>query len=136
MPLAIHPNPNPSLGSRLKRRMFRLSPEEASFSRRGFPAIDSPSRPYLESVVHTFIEGYNLALGEEDMVQLADLLDSAFSPAFVGFAYEGAGLYFAMADLLLPGSGSRLNTFTHSAARPHDSIVTVGAGFAIARVPF
>jgi hypothetical protein len=87
-------------------------------------------------VVHTFIEGYNLALGEEDMVQLADRLDTAFSPAFVGFAYEGAGLYFAMADLLLPGSGSRLNTFTHSAARPNDFIVTVGAGFAIARVPF
>jgi hypothetical protein len=87
-------------------------------------------------VVVSFIEGYNLALRAADMTALAGQLDSAFAPAFVGFAYEGAGLYFAMADLLVPGSRSRLDEFTHSSARPHDFIVTVGAGFAVARVPF
>lgn len=136
MPLAIQATRVPSLRSQLKTRLLSLSREEGSFTRRGFPATDSPSRPHLESVVQTFIEGYNLALGAEDMTQLAELLDGSFSPAFAGFAYEGAGLYYALADLMAPGSSSRLNTFTHSAARRHDFIVTVGAGFAIARVPF
>jgi hypothetical protein len=63
-------------------------------------------------------------------------LDSSFSPAFVGFAYEGAGLYFGLIDLLIPRSESRLDAFTHTAGRRQDFIAAVGAGVAIARVPF
>src|SRR3954452_12143856 len=128
MPLAKQVNSNSSLTSRLKSALLGLSPKEASFSRRGFPGCSSSSRQHLESVVQTFIEGYNLALIENDMVRLPDRLDSSFSSVFVGFAYEGAGLYFAMADLLVPGSRSRLNEFTHSSAQRHDFIATVGAG--------
>jgi hypothetical protein len=68
-------------------------------------------------------------------VQLTSRLDSSFSPAFVGFAYEGAGLYFGLSDLLIPRSESRLSEFTRSAAQRHDFITMVGAGFAIARAP-
>src|SRR4030095_12570112 len=35
-----------------------------------------------------------------------------------------------------PRSKSRLSTFTHSVAQDHDYITSVGAGFAIARMPF
>jgi enediyne biosynthesis protein E3 len=135
MPSAEPIKQNLSLLSRLKGRLFGLSPKEASFSRRGFPGRNSSSRAYLESVIHAFIEGYNLALGEGDMFQLARRLDSSFSPAFVGFAYEGAGLYFGLTDLLIPRSESSLAAFTRSAARRHDFIIMVGAGFAIARAP-
>jgi Protein of unknown function (DUF1702) len=120
---------------RLKSRLLGLSPSEASFSRRGFPGCNSPSRGHLEKVIETFIAGYNLSLGEAQMSRLAQRLDSSFSPEFVGFAYEGAGLYFGLIDLLLPRSESRLASFTRAAAQPFDFITMVGAGFAVARVP-
>lgn len=131
-----HENLNRSLFGRVKGRLLKLSPKEASFARRGFPGSASQSRAHLESVIHTFIEGYNMSVDEADAVRLARRLDSSFSPAFVGFAYEGAGLYFSLLDLMLPRSQSRLNAFTHSAGERHDFIVSVGAGFAVARVPF
>ena len=62
MALAIPMNRNLSLLGRLKSRVLGLSPKEASFSRRGFPGCSSNSRDYLESVIHAFIEGYNLAV--------------------------------------------------------------------------
>jgi hypothetical protein len=135
MSLAIHTNGNLSRFNRLKGRLLGLSPKEASFSRRAFPGCGSGSREHLESVIRTFIEGYNLAVRESDPVRLAQRLDSTFAPAFVGFAYEGVGLYFGLVDLLLPRSGSRLDAFTHSAGERHDFIISVGAGFAVARVP-
>ena len=125
---------SPLLG-RLKRRALGLSPSEASFSRRGFPGAGSPSRGHLESVIQTFIAGYNLALGEAQISRIAERLDASFAPAFVGFAYEGAGLYLGLADLFVPRSESRLAAFTRSAAQRHDFITMVGAGFAIARAP-
>jgi len=137
MAAATHVTSNLSLPlSQLKKRLLGLSPNEASFSRRGFPGWRSGSRSHLESVIHTFIEGYNLALGEADMVQLASRMDAAFSPAFVGFAYEGAGLYFGLSDLFVGRSESRLAAFTRSTGQQHDFITMVGAGFAIARAPF
>jgi hypothetical protein len=135
MQQVAHENLNVSLFSRVKSRLLKLSPKEASFSRREFPGCNSSSREHLESVILTFIEGYNLSVDEPDPVRLAAHLDASFSPAFVGFAYEGAGLYFSLIDLMLPGSKSRLNAFTHSAGERHDFIASVGAGFAIARVP-
>ena len=121
---------------RLTNRLFRLSPDEASFARRGFPGCNSASRQHLERVLQTFIEGYNLALAASDMTQLASRLDSSFSGSFLGFGYEGAGLFFALSDLILPQPTSRLAAFTRQIAPQHDFITMVGAGFAIARVPF
>jgi hypothetical protein len=125
-----------SLLGRLKSRLLNLSAKEASFARRGFPGCGSSSRGHLERVLQTFIEGYNLAVGTADIVQLAHRLDASYSPAFVGFAYEGVGLYFGLADLLIPRSASRLRAFTRSVGQHHDFITSVGAGFAIARTPF
>src|SRR6185369_11247246 len=109
-----------SLKSRLKRRLLELSPQEVSFSRLGFPGSSSPNRAHLEKVIQTFVEGYNTAVGGGDRKQLAQRLDASFSPAFVGFAYEGAGFYFALADLLIPRFESRLAGFVRSAASRHD----------------
>jgi enediyne biosynthesis protein E3 len=136
MSAAVTANSELSLFTRLKSRLLDLSPREASFARRGFPGVNSPSRAHLEQVIETFIEGYNLSVTERDMVQLTKRLDASFSPAFVGFAYEGTGLYFALADLFFPRAESRLATFTRTVARPFDFITMVGAGFAVARVPF
>ena len=122
LPEALHENRKVSLLGGVKGRLLKLSPKEASFAGRGFPGSASESREHLESVIRTFIEGYNMAVDDADAVRLAHRLDSSFSPAFVGFAYEGAGLYFSLLDLMLPRSKSRLNAFTHSAGARHDFI--------------
>ena len=136
MSLEMRNSPNSSLKTRLKSRLLELSPQEVSFSRLGFPGSSSPSRAHLEKIIQTFVEGYNAAVAVGDMNRLAQRLDSSFSPAFVGFAYEGAGFYFGLVDLLLPRFESQLAAFARSAASRHDFITLVGGGFAIARVPF
>jgi hypothetical protein len=123
-----------SLLSRVKTGVLSLPRKEASFSRRRFPGIDSPSRPHLEAVLNAFIDGYNVAVAVPDTKELCRRLDSSFSSEFVGFAYEGSGLYFALMDLMIPGS-KRLDKFTRGSGKPHDYIAMVGAGFAIARIP-
>jgi len=42
----------------------------------------------------------------------------------------------ALLDLLVPRNTSRLRAFTDTAGRKHDYIATVGAGFAVARLPY
>jgi hypothetical protein len=120
----------------VNRLLLGISPKQVSFSRRGFPGGNVASLPHLQKVIQTFVDGYNIALDEPDTVRLAGSLNSAFTPELVGFAYEGAGLYFALLDLLVPRSKSRLAMFTGSVATNHDYIATVGAGFAFGRVPF
>jgi hypothetical protein len=123
-----------SVPTRLKSLVLSLPHKEASFSRRGFPGIASPSREHLETIIHAFIDGYNLAVVESDTRELVRRLDASIAPEYRGFAYEGTGLYFAVMDLLIPGS-KRLEAYTHSAGEPHDYIAMVGAGFAISRIP-
>jgi hypothetical protein len=125
---------NLSALTRLKSLVFSLPRKEASFERREFPGVNSPSRPHLETILHAFLDGYSLALIESNTKELVRRLHSSVAPEFVGFAYEGIGLYLSMLDLMIPGSG-RLEAFTHAAGAPYDYITMVGAGFAIARVP-
>lgn len=125
---------NLSVFRRLKSLVLSLPHREASLSRQGFPGQGSASRDHLETVLHAFVDGYNLSIVEPDMSALVRRLHSSIAPEYVGFAYEGIGLYCAMVDLMIPGS-ARLEAFTHSVGAPHDYITMVGAGFAIARIP-
>jgi enediyne biosynthesis protein E3 len=120
---------NLSLLTRLKSLVLSLPHKEASFSRREFPGVNSPSRTHLETILHAFVDGYNMSVVESDPKALVRRLNSSIPPEFVGFAYEGTGLYCALMDLLIPGS-ARLEE-----CEPHDYIAMVGAGFAISRVP-
>ncbi|NQW05152.1 MAG: DUF1702 family protein [Acidobacteria bacterium] len=123
------------LGTRVKNLVLRLSPADASFERHGFPAQTSPCRTHLESVIRTFVTGYNLALEVNDAGNLTRRLETSCPAPFLGFAYEGVGLRYALSDLLRPWSISQLAWFTKSVAPRYDFIAMVGAGFAVARVP-
>lgn len=120
----------------LFRRLLAIRPEEASFAARGFKASDPVLSGKLEAMLGAFIAGYNLALSTSDPAKLADRLHNGFDSHHVGFAFEGVGLYLAMLDLLLPGKSNRLAKFMTGAGREHDYIIAVGAGFAIARLPW
>lgn len=122
--------------SRLKNVLFALSPKEASFERRGFECDDAGVRSNLEEILRVFIAGYNLTLQARDYGLLAQRLEREFDSHHAGFAFEGAGLCCALFDLLVPRRTSRLREFTEGAGSHHDYIATVGAGFAVARVPY
>ncbi len=120
----------------LKRSLLALSPNEASFRRREFDCVDSMARASLEEILRVFISGYNLTLQIRDYEVLAQRFETTFDRHHIGFAYEGAGMCAALLDLLVPRKTSRLRAFTDTAGRKHDYIATVGAGFAVARVPY
>jgi hypothetical protein len=122
--------------STLKKVLFTMSPKEASFERRGFESDDQSVRSNLEEILRAFIAGYNLTLQIRDYEQLARRFERDFDSHHLGFAFEGAGFCCALFDLLVPRRTSRLREFTDGAARNHDYIATVGAGFAVARLPY
>ncbi|MET0446614.1 MAG: DUF1702 family protein [Pseudorhodoplanes sp.] len=120
----------------LVERIFKLSTDEVDFDRRGHVCDDRVTRGNLETILRAFVTGYNAALASGDPTDLCRTLTRDFDAHHVGFAFEGAGMCYALFDLLAPWSTSRLRAFTDGAGLQHDYIATVGAGFAIARVPW
>jgi len=118
---------------RLRRIIFGISTEEASFKRRGFGCRDERARVRLERIGATFLRGYHAALEARDGDSLALQLNSVESD-FRGFAFEGAAMALALLDRLTPWGGRRLNSFVAGAGRAHEYMLYVGAGWALARL--
>ncbi|HET9767261.1 MAG TPA: DUF1702 family protein [Thermoanaerobaculia bacterium] len=116
-------------------RLLAIRPEAVSFSRLGF-LCEAGVRTHLERVLSTFVEGYNLALSIRDTEVLAATLRGRFDDQHVGFAFEGVGMYLGLCDLLGPWRSSALRAFIEGPGREHDYITAVGAGFAVARLPW
>jgi len=125
-----------SMFDSLKRNLFTITPEEASFQRREFECDDERVRLHLEEVLRVFISGYNLTLRIPDHEQLVKRFETDFDKHQIGFAMEGAGMCCALFDLVAPRRTSRLREFTEAEGRDHDYIATVGAGLAVARLPY
>jgi hypothetical protein len=121
---------------RLLQRLLTIRPQEASFAARGFEVSDPGLSRKLETMLESFIAGYNHAVRISDPVALSEQLYKEFDSHHVGFAFEGIGLWLALVDLLVPGKATRLNDFLKGTGRDHDYIIAVGAGFAIARLPW
>lgn len=117
-------------------RVLKIRAREASFATRGFEPGDPDVTRKLEAMLESFIGGYNLALKTVDADDLAHRLRRKFDDHHVGFAFEGVGLYLALLDLMIPGESNHLARFVNGPGKDHDYIIAVGAGFAIARVPF
>lgn len=123
-----------------KRRLFgvgrflELSPAQASFEVRGFASGDPARRQALEAIGETFIAGYNAALGTETLPDLARWI--ALVPEQLrGFAAEGAAMATAIADAL-PFATVRLPRTLNRFDREFTYLTHVGAGWALARVPW
>jgi hypothetical protein len=98
--------------------------------------FDPEVRTGLEETVAAFVAGYRTAVVTQGAEQTATAIDRAFDPLLRGFAYEGAGMWAALLDELQLGRGRRLSRFAGGPARAHSFLVAVGAGFAVARVPW
>jgi hypothetical protein len=117
----------------LNRALLGISPEEATFARRGFRDTTPGKRAHLEQIGRTFIAGYIAALDAGDVVSLAQRLDA--TPAeFRGFAFEGAAMGLAITDQVW--RSQRFVQFLEGPAATHQYMTYVGHGWAVARIPW
>jgi hypothetical protein len=122
-----------SMLGRLRRRLFGLSPEEASFARRGFQEGAAEARQRLEQIGCTFLQGYHAALEEDGSDALALRLNGVESE-LRGFAFEGAAMGLALLDFLTPWNRSRWRSLVSGPGAAHIYMAHVGAGWALARL--
>jgi len=119
----------------LKGTFFGLSSNEASFKKRGFNKTEHRTQAHLESIGETFIKGYNTALTTTDLENLKDTLDK-LDPAICGFGYEGAAMALSLMDRITFSHNTRFNNFLHGPGKTHKYMLHVGAGWAMARLPW
>jgi hypothetical protein len=123
------------IAGKLRKRLFGIDAAEVTFGRRGFERRDAGAVVRLEEVGGCFVRGYLAALEDPDPTALEGALRQIESEN-QGFAFEGAGMALALLDLLTPWPSSRLETFLRGPGEPHVYMVTIGAGWAAARVGF
>ncbi|MEX0611697.1 MAG: DUF1702 family protein [Pirellulales bacterium] len=120
----------------IRHRLFRISPDETKFDRRGFPRADPVVQHHLETAGRNFIDGYNAALAKPQAGELAAVL-SKVDAMYRGFAFEGAAMALALLDLVTPWNRRRWQRFAASpAGDAHLYMLHVGAGWAAARHPW
>jgi hypothetical protein len=123
------------LGIWMREAVFGLSPDEAMFARRGFRCENPASRARLEEVGRTFLEGFNAALRDTGAARLAVRLERV-EAELQGFAYEGAAMALALLDGLSPWRRGRFRALLEGPGSSHVYMLNVGAGWALARLPW
>ncbi|MGO4880628.1 MAG: DUF1702 family protein [Bryobacteraceae bacterium] len=119
----------------LIRRLLSIPEAETAVSRRGFHVRDAAVQVRLESIGLTFLHGYHAALRDAGGAALAERL-RAVVPELQGFAFEGAAMALTLLDHLLPVKRGRFDGFLHGDGAPHFYMLHVGAGWALARLPW
>jgi hypothetical protein len=117
----------------LRKLLFGISVDETLFSKRGFQAISPEVRNRLEQVAGMFVEGYHLALLNDQLDSLTQQLDQ-LPNEMRGFAYEGAAMALALLDFLSLRRRNRFQQFLAGAGSTHIYMVHVGVGWAWARL--
>lgn len=119
----------------LNRALLGISPDEASFSRRGFQDTTPAKRAHLENIGRSFIAGYLTVLETRELDILAQRLN-AIAAEFRGFAFEGAGMGLALTDHVWRRRSQRFRQFLEGPAAAHRYMLYVGQGWAVARIPW
>ncbi|MGW2248883.1 DUF1702 family protein [Kitasatospora sp. NPDC001660] len=118
----------------LRRRVLTPNTAETKLARRGFHEKSPAARELLETVGSRFLEGYAYAVESGAPAEAEHRLETV-PTRFRGFAYEGAGMGFAMLDgLPLQGRGW-VGGFLAGRGADHHYMVYVGIGWAMARLP-
>src|SRR5690242_271003 len=118
----------------IRRALFSISPEEASFRKREFPVEqDQAARTFLETCAQTFVLGYNTGLEIDQLDELARALENV-EVSRRGFAYEGAAMALSLLDYFSPRQ-RRLHSFMQTVGNDHLYMLHVGAGWTLGRLP-
>ena len=118
--------------SRVRLRTLGISPDAASFRRRGFDAALPARRERLERIGAIFVAGYNCAVATADPSAAAGESARIVNESS-GFFFEGAAMGFAVLDILRPRPRRLFQQFVAGAALPHLYMAYIGAGWALAR---
>jgi|HubBroStandDraft_1064217.scaffolds.fasta_scaffold12059_4 hypothetical protein len=119
----------------LTNRLLSISEEETRVSRRGFHVRGPAVQLRLEAIGQTFLRGYHAALADQDGAALARSLGSV-DAELQGFAFEGAAMALTLLDNLTPVNRGRFQRFLRGDGSPHLYMLHVGAGWALARLPW
>ena len=119
----------------LTNRILSIPVNETRVSRRGFHVQDAAVAERLELIGQTFLRGYHSALRDQRGVALARSLGS-IDTELQGFAFEGAGMALTLLDHLLSVNRGCFQRFLHGEGAPHFYMLHVGAGWALARLPW
>ncbi|BCJ41159.1 enediyne biosynthesis protein [Actinoplanes ianthinogenes] len=117
----------------IRRRILTPNVSQTSMAVRGFHVKSDTARDRLETVGRTFLEGYALAAEARRPGDAVPGLEE-IPTEFKGFAYEGAGMAFAVRDGL-PFGGKHTQRFLEGPGEPHIYMAYVGVGWAMARLP-
>jgi hypothetical protein len=120
---------------KLRRSVLAISPIEASFQKRRFQPGEPVKQRHFETIGRAFVAGYNAAIELDCIRELAMQLDAVESE-FRGFAFEGAAMGLTLLDHIIPGKRQRFSQFLSGAGKPHMYMLHVGAGWALARLPW
>lgn len=101
---------------------------------RGFNEKDQAAKQLLETVGATFLTGYGHAMEARNVAECEQRLEQ-ITPEFRGFAYEGAGMGYAMLDGLPVGGSHNVSKFLAGRGRQHAYMAYIGVGWAMARLP-
>lgn len=118
----------------LRKRLLGISPAETTFARRGFRGRDAAARARLEGIGRAFMQGYQLAL-EEDQIEILGQRLNQIDGDQRGFSFEGASMALALLDRLTPWRHNRIQRFLRGPGEPHTYMVHVGVGWSWARLP-
>lgn len=101
---------------------------------RGFHEKSPEAKELLETVGRMFLLGYGLAAEAAVPEDVREPLD-ALPTQYRGFAYEGAGMGFAVRDGLPLGPTTYFRQFLAGPGDPHNYMAYVGLGWGMARLP-
>jgi enediyne biosynthesis protein E3 len=117
-----------------RRRLLTPRASAASLDVRGFHRKNPAAQELLERIGRTFLDGYAAAAGAAEPAGAVPELE-AVERRFRGFAYEGAGMGFAVRDGLPLGRHDHFARFAGGPGAAHDYMAYVGLGWAMARLP-
>lgn len=107
---------------------------ETSLDVRGFHKKDPAAQELLETVGVMFLTGYGYACEAATTEECVERLE-AIPTQFRGFAYEGAGMGYAVLDGMPFGRSDNTAKFLAGKGDEHVYTAYVGIGWAMARLP-
>lgn len=119
----------------VRHRLLTPHPVQVTFAERGFHARDTVARELLEHIGLQFLAGFEFAMRSRNTDETGMRLETV-ERAYRGFAYEGAAMAYGILDGLVPLGRRRVPAFAAGPAGQHVYMVNVGAGWAMARLPW
>jgi hypothetical protein len=120
---------------KLRKQLLGISLKEIRCEQRRFDIATPDIKTRIEKIGETFVSGYHAALINDDNHYLEEQLDT-IALEMRGFAYEGAAMALALLDLITPWQNKHLQRFLQGPGDAHAYMVHVGAGWAMARIPW